>query len=105
MSDCDHRHKLYTSSNHCLGCKKTFISIIYEQMARIKELEARELGWLTTLSSMELEARQLRDATFAVGEVREHNGSLMVIGALRPQIELDTLPIGTKVYIKLGGGE
>lgn len=38
----------------------------------------------------------------AVGEVREHQGSLMVVGALHPQIELDALEPGTKVYIATG---
>ena len=39
MGDCDHRYKLYPSSNHCVGCHKTYISIIYEQIARIEALE------------------------------------------------------------------
>ena len=44
----------------------------------------------------ELEAEHL-----AVGEVAEFNGSLMVVRSLHPQIELDTLEVGAKVYIAL----
>ena len=57
------------------------------------------------IALLEAEKKRPRDEHFAVGEVREHNGSLMIIGALHPSIELDALPVGTKVYIKLGGGE
>jgi len=51
------------------------------------------------------ENARLKAGYFAVGEVREHNGSLMVVGSLHPSIELDALPIGTKVYISVGDRE
>jgi len=65
------------------------------------ELETKVTSYEARIAELEAENQQLRDEHFAAGEVREHNGSLTVIGALHPQIELDALPIGTKVYIKL----
>lgn len=78
---------VHGSSHHLAATLAETRKKLADKEARIKELDA--------------ENQRPRDAHWAVGAVREHNGSLMVIGALHPQIELDALPIGTKVYIRL----
>ncbi len=67
-------------------------------VAKFKARKAR-------IAELTEENARLKAGYFAVGEVREHNGSLMVVGSLHPSIELDALPIGTKVYISVGDRE
>jgi len=59
-------------------------------------------GNVIAQDALKAQLAELREDFLAVGEVREHNGSLMVIGSLHPNIELDALPVGAKVYIKQG---
>ena len=78
---CGHDPELFCWDGECLLCT-------------ISELQCALA--LERAKKTELESKYL-----AVGEVAEFNDSLMVVRSLHPQIELDTLEIGSKVYIAL----